>query len=146
MDMHERLTSGALEAALNGLHAGPSWCPDTAPMDAPACIFCAIVAGRAEQTRVWEGADAIAIRPRPNPKNDGHLLIIPKRHVAHAAEDPALFGRMAAWAAFLAIGTKHFNIYTSAGSHASQTVFHLHVHLIPREADDGIVLAQTPPD
>lgn len=144
MDFNERLTSSALEAALNGLHASRSSCPD-AGVAAPECVFCDIVAGRAEQNRVWEGTDAIAITPRPNPKNDGHLLIIPRRHVVHAAEDPALFGRMAAWAAYLAVGIKHFNIYTSAGEHASQTVFHLHVHLIPREENDGIVLAQIPP-
>lgn len=144
MDFNERMTSGALEAALNGLHTSQPSCPE-ASVPASGCIFCDIVADRAEHTLVWAGRDAIAIKPRPNPKNDGHLLIIPKRHVVHAAEDPALFGRMAAWAAYLAIGIKHFNIYTSAGEHASQTVFHLHVHLIPRAESDGIVLAQTPP-
>lgn len=138
--VNEWMISSSLEAALNDLHRGAPSCPDAA--DANECVFCAIVAGHAPQTRVWEGPDAIAIRPRPNPINDGHLLIIPRRHVGDAAEDPALFGRMSAWAAYLAIGTKHFNIYTSTGACASQTVFHLHVHLVPREDGDGVALAR----
>lgn len=139
--VNDRLISGALEAVLNDLHAGQPSCPDA--VDPNECIFCTIVAGRAPQTRVWESDDAIAIVPRPTPITDGHLLIIPRRHVVHAAEDPALFGRMATWAAYLAIGKKDFNIYTSAGRYASQSVFHLHVHLVPRTPGDGVVLAGT---
>lgn len=139
-DVNEWMISTSMEAVA-ALNAGAPSCPDAA--GTAACVFCEIVAGRAPQTRVWEGADAIAIRPRPEPLNEGHLLIIPRRHVTDAAEDPHLFGRMAAWAAFLAIGTKHFNIYTSAGAEASQTVFHLHVHLVPRAKGDGIALART---
>jgi histidine triad (HIT) family protein len=139
---NEWMISSSLEAALNDLHAGQPSCPDAVKDD--ECVFCEIVAGRAPQTRVWEGSDAIAIRPRPAPINEGHLLIIPRRHVADAAEDPALFGRMAAWAAYLSLGNaKQFNIYTSAGADASQTVFHLHVHLVPREKGDGVTLART---
>lgn len=142
MDAHEPFISRALDAAITGLHTTAMSCPDRA--DPNACVFCEIVADRAPQERVWESPDAIAIRPRPAPVNDGHLLIIPRVHVKDARQDPALFGRMAAWAAYLAVTIKEdFNIYTSCGPNASQTVFHLHVHLVPREEDDGVALAVT---
>lgn len=139
MDAQEPFISRALDAAVNALHASRQPCPDTTGSE--GCIFCDIVAERAPQERVWESLDAIAIRPWPAPINDGHLLIIPRVHVADARKDPALFGRMAAWAAYLAVGTQDCNIYTSCGKHASQTIFHMHVHLVPREEDDGVALA-----
>jgi histidine triad (HIT) family protein len=140
VDAQEPFISRALDAALTGLHAAKASCPEQ--VDPNGCVFCDIVAERAPQDRVWESPDAIAIRPL-GPINDGHLLIIPRVHVADARRNPALFGRMATWAAYIAPSNKDCNIYTSCGPHASQTVFHLHVHIVPREEYDGVALAVT---
>lgn len=142
MDAQEPFISRALDAAIAALHASRPSCPDR--VDPHGCVFCDIVAERAPQERVWNSPDAIAIRPHPAPINDGHLLIIPRVHVRDARQDPALFGRMAAWAAYLALTVKEdFNIYTSCGPDASQTIMHMHVHLVPRTAGDGVALACT---
>jgi histidine triad (HIT) family protein len=142
VDATDPFITRALDGAVTGLHQKAPSCPDS--VNPNACVFCDIVANRAPQERVWESEDAIAIRPRPAPINDGHLLIIPRVHVADARKDPALFGRMAAWAAYLSVSSRQdCNIYTSCGADASQTIMHMHVHLVPRFAGDGIALAST---
>ena len=111
------------------------------------CVFCEIVAGRAPAQIVSDGADAIAIVPL-NPVVSGHVLVIPKDHVADAAEDPALTGdvmEMAAAYAKRRLGVLYgsFNLITSVGAPATQTVMHLHVHLVPRREGDGLALPWT---
>ena len=71
----------------------------------------------------------------------GHLLVVPRRHVADALEDPELTGRVMAGAAALAASRRLHpcNIMTSAGREATQSVFHLHLHIVPRAAGDGPV-------
>jgi histidine triad (HIT) family protein len=101
------------------------------------CIFCDITAGKAPAQVVREWDDALAIVPL-GPVVDGHLLVIPRRHVADAASDPdttAATMRRAAeivpWPA---------NIITSLGAEATQSVFHLHLHIVPRAENDGLAL------
>lgn len=105
------------------------------------CPFCEINTGRAPATFVREWSDAIAIVPL-NPVVDGHTLVIPKTHVTDFADDPDVTGATARRAAQLCrdLDLVHANLITSRGVHATQSVFHLHLHLVPRAENDGLAL------
>lgn len=111
--------------------------PDSDP---GACPFCEIVAGEAPATILRNWRDVLVIVPL-NPVTDGHVLVIPKHHVADAVEEPQVTADVMAAAAMYA--DRPCNIITSAGSHATQTVFHLHVHVVPRREGDGLHLPWT---
>ncbi|WP_062214635.1 HIT family protein [Streptomyces sp. NBRC 109706] len=110
------------------------------PDNAAPCPFCEIIAGRAPAAVVREWPDTIAILPRGG-VHPGHVLVIPRRHVVDYADDPDVTGASARRAAQLgrALGVQS-NLITSAGEDATQTVMHLHWHLIPRAAHDDITL------
>ncbi|SDM47159.1 HIT family protein [Allokutzneria albata] len=114
------------------------------PVQDQTCVFCAVAAGNAPATVVREWEDVIAIRPRPCGVNDGHVLVIPRTHVADASVDPAVSGRVMTCAAELMAEHEAANIITSRGAAATQTVFHLHIHVVPREEGDGLPLPWTP--
>lgn len=101
------------------------------------CVFCQIVAGQAVATQVRQWSDAIAIVPL-NPVTAGHVLVIPRFHVVDALEDPRITASVMHAAAELA--ERPCNIITSAGAEATQTVFHLHIHVVPRRQGDGLAL------
>ncbi|MEW1565749.1 HIT domain-containing protein [Streptomyces sp. NPDC093509] len=105
------------------------------------CPFCEINIGRAPAKFVAEWSDAIAIVPH-HPVVDGHTLIIPKTHVTDFADDPDVTGATARRAAQLCrdLDLVHANLITSRGVHATQSVFHLHIHLVPRAENDGLAL------
>lgn len=108
------------------------------------CVFCAIVdgTGPAEVVRRWD--DALALVPL-RPVVPGHLLVIPVRHVPDAAADPEAAAAVARRAAqLLAELGVQANLLTSIGPDATQTVFHLHWHLVPRAAGDGLALPWSP--
>lgn len=108
------------------------------------CIFCRIVAGTAEATVVRAWDDCLAIVPL-GPVTEGHVLVLPRAHVRDAAADPAVTGATAARAAELAAETDSAaNLISSIGAEATQTVWHLHFHLVPRQAGDGLPLPWTP--
>lgn len=106
-----------------------------------ACVFCKIVAGDSPATYRARGISSIAIEPL-NPVTPGHLLVIPRVHVADAFEDPRVTATTmydaATWASLF--GAEEANIITSVGAAATQSVFHLHVHIVPRSAGDGLLL------
>lgn len=106
-----------------------------------SCPFCEINTGRAPATFVGEWSDAFAIVPL-NPVVEGHTLVIPKTHVTDFAADPAVAAATMRRAAQLAgdhpVGA--MNLITSRGRVATQSVFHLHLHLVPRAANDGLAL------
>ena len=106
------------------------------------CPFCAIVAGDAPATIVREWPDAIAIVPL-NPVTDGHMLVIPRRHVSDFTEDADISAATMRCASELAGAPA--NVITSAGSAATQTVDHLHLHIVPRRDGDGLALPWTEP-
>jgi histidine triad (HIT) family protein len=112
--------------------------------DQAVCVFCAIAAGAAPATVVREWADVVAIRPRGGGVNDGHVLVIPRTHVADAGVDPAVSARTMACAAELMAEHPAANIITSRGAAATQTVFHLHIHVVPRRDGDNLPLPWTP--
>ena len=103
------------------------------------CPFCEIIAGRAPATIVREWPDAIAIVPL-GPVVDGHLLVIPREHVTDYGDDPVVSATTMYRAAELADDYGPSNLITSRGSAATQSVFHLHLHLVPRAENDGLAL------
>jgi histidine triad (HIT) family protein len=80
-----------------------------------------------------------------SPVTPGHFLVVPKRHVSHALEAPEYAGWALRFAGQLAVrmGLASANFITSAGADATQTVFHLHVHVVPRREGDGLALPWT---
>ncbi|NML55337.1 HIT domain-containing protein [Streptomyces sp. R302] len=108
-------------------------------MNQPTCPFCEIVAGRAPATIVQEWDDALAIVPL-SPVVDGHTLVIPRDHVTDFGTDPEISALTMLRAAELAQGTRPMNLITSRGREATQSVFHLHLHLVPRVENDGLAL------
>lgn len=108
------------------------------------CPFCEIFAGRgdAEIVRSWLGSStpALAIRPL-DPVTPGHTLVIPAAHVPDFTSEPHVTAITMAFAAQLAAESPDaMNLITSRGAAATQSVFHLHVHLVPRHAGDGLAL------
>lgn len=134
---------GAFMCDMKGLpHAGP--CDDVRPLDEPeTCPFCEIVAGRAPATIVGDWNEAMAIVPL-NPVTAGHVIVIPKRHVENATTSPLITGKTALIAANVGMRTGGaFNLITSVGAPATQTVMHLHWHVVPRVEGDGLHLPWT---
>ncbi|MDH4225236.1 MAG: HIT family protein [Deltaproteobacteria bacterium] len=108
------------------------------------CIFCRIIAGEIPAQRVFEDEHTLAFMDI-NPVSEGHLLVIPKTHVARLFDaDPQLLThtihtvqRMAK-ALQTALGVRNLNLLQNNGKAAFQSVDHLHFHLIPRREGDGI--------
>jgi histidine triad (HIT) family protein len=107
------------------------------------CVFCAIVAGTEPATIVHEWPDTIAILPRGGVGDRGdHVLIISRCHVASAIEDPAVTGTVSTRGAQLAIeyGWNDANFIFNIGLYGSQTIDHIHGHLLRRRLGDRILL------
>ena len=107
------------------------------------CVFCRIVFGVEPAQIVEDWGTVMAIVPL-NPVTTGHLLVIPKAHVQDAGELPTLTGNVFAMAAIVARDFEAFNLITSAGRAATQSVFHFHVHVVPRQPGDGLALPWSP--
>lgn len=107
--------------------------------DEEACIFCRIVDGRAPATIIREWDDAIAFRPL-NPVTPGHVLVVPRVHARDAGENAQSTGAAAARAAELIVVLPDANLITSKGTAATQTVWHTHLHVVPRDSHDGLSL------
>lgn len=116
----------------------------------PDCLFCKIVAGEIPSERVDEDERTVAFMDI-NPATRGHALVIPRRHAANLLEIDAedLSATLAA-AQRLArtvserLDADGVNLLNSCGPAAWQTVFHFHVHVIPRYEDDPLRLPWTP--
>ncbi|MDX3336916.1 HIT family protein [Streptomyces sp. ME02-6979.5a] len=108
-----------------------------------SCVFCEIAAGRAPADVVREWGDVVAIRPLA-PVTPGHVLVIPHTHVADVGERPLVSARTMACAAELATELPAANVITSKGHAATQTVAHLHLHIVPRTDGDTLPLPWTP--
>ena len=119
-------------------------------MSDPDCLFCKIVAGDIPSTRVFEDERTVAFMDI-NPGTRGHLLVIPRAHAADvheiSDEDLAAVARTArdlAARAMDRLDADGVNIIQNNGRAAFQTIFHYHVHVIPRYSGDGIRLPWTP--
>ena len=112
--------------------------------EAAACPFCAIANGKEHPpARICEDEHWVAFFPL-DPATPGHTLVIPRRHVPDLWQLDDALGRHLMAAAVkvgkavqTAIDPQGMNLITSAGEAAEQTVFHLHLHLVPRWHDDG---------
>ena len=116
----------------------------------PDCLFCKIVAGEIPSTRVDEDDRTVAFMDI-NPATRGHMLIVPREHATDLLDVPAAdLAACAAAAKELAAGVKEklgadgVNLLNSCGRAAWQTVFHFHVHVIPRYAGDPLRLPWVP--
>jgi histidine triad (HIT) family protein len=104
------------------------------------CVFCRIVDGEEPATIVWQDDRSLVIVPL-NPVANGHVIALPRQHATDFT-DRWLETANAMYAAFQyasGIGDD-FNIITSKGRAATQSVFHLHVHVVPRREGDGLAL------
>lgn len=109
-----------------------------------SCAFCEIASGRGEAFIVYEDEAFLAFLDR-RPVNPGHTLVAPKRHYATILEMPPsevgeLFERVAliAPAVHRATGADGLNVLQTNGRAAWQSVFHVHVHIIPRHLGDSL--------
>lgn len=107
------------------------------------CLFCGIVAGAVPSVRVAEDGATYAFMD-VNPAADGHLLVVPKAHSRDlldiAPADLAavsLSAQRIAKAVVGELGADGVNLLNCCGAHAWQTVFHFHLHVVPRYADDA---------
>jgi histidine triad (HIT) family protein len=114
------------------------------------CIFCKIVAGEIPAQRVDEDEHTIAFMDL-NPWTRGHALVIPRAHSRNlyevGDEDLAHTARAAKRLAVRMrdrLGCDGVNLINSCEPAAWQTVFHLHLHVIPRYDDDPLQLPTHP--
>lgn len=121
----------------------------TTPTD-PSCIFCKIIAGQIPCYRVLENAHVLAFLD-VGPLSVGHTLVIPKAH--HATLDMLTEDAAAAIGAALpkvaraviaATGVRDFNILQNNGALAHQAVGHVHFHIIPKTATQGLHMQWNP--
>lgn len=110
------------------------------------CIFCKLANGDIPTATLYEDEDFRVILDA-SPAAKGHALIIPKEHYANLYElDDELASRVLVLAKKMItkltdiLGCDGYNIVQNNGEAAGQTVFHFHMHLIPRHKDDGVVL------
>lgn len=103
------------------------------------CVFCGIVAGTEPAELIREWTDAIAFTPI-NPVVEGHSLVAPRQHVRDATSIPTVTAAVMRCAAELASCYSASNILASSGAAATQSVFHLHIHVIPRVFGDQLMV------
>ena len=109
------------------------------------CIFCKIADGEIPSKTLYE--DMFRVILDINPASKGHALILTKKHFKNiyemdnvTASEVFVLAKRMAKAMTEALGCNGFNIVQNNGEVAGQTVFHFHLHLIPRYTNDGIQL------
>ena len=114
------------------------------------CLFCGIVAGDVPGQVVDSDEHTVAFMDI-NPATGGHALVVPRRHSADLMEVSdedltytMLAARRLARRIREALQPDGFNILNSCGAAAWQTVYHFHVHVIPRYVDDPLRLPWVP--
>ncbi len=110
------------------------------------CIFCQIVRKKKEAYFVYEDERCAAFLDA-YPVNEGHTLVVPKEHYENIYDIPEdIFAHVMKIGKKLAMDYQKIfqsiglNIIQSNGTAAKQTIFHFHVHLIPRYQNDGLAL------
>ncbi len=116
------------------------------------CIFCAIAAGEIPSCKIYEDELVLAYLDI-NPFSLGHTLVIPKAHSEGLLDTPdetlaAVIARVKKVAAHLktALPADGFNILQNNGEAASQTVKHLHFHIVPRRGSEPLTFEGRPGD
>jgi histidine triad (HIT) family protein len=120
------------------------------PATVPDCLFCKIVAGEIPATIVDQDEHTVSFMDI-NPATRGHALVVPRNHSHDLLDiDPgdlaavAVAAQRLAGTAKEALGADGVNLLNCCGEVAWQTVFHFHLHVIPRYADDTVRLPWTP--
>lgn len=103
------------------------------------CVFCDIVAGRAPAQIVRRWPETTAFVPL-DPISPGHVLVVPNQHVRDAVESPSVTMLTMGRAVALASEYHSSNILTSNGAPATQSIFHLHIHVVSRMPNDQLML------
>ena len=113
-----------------------------------SCVFCAIVAGQSPAIRIYEDEDYLAILDI-RPFTRGHTLVLPKRHTVDLLDTPPetlteliTIGQRIAQAARTTELADATNIGVNDGRAAFQTVFHIHLHVLPRRNGDKLSVAK----
>jgi histidine triad (HIT) family protein len=116
----------------------------------PDCIFCKILAGDLPGTILAEDERTVSFMDI-NPATRGHALVVPRSHATDLGEIPdedlaavAAAAKRLAARAKERLGADGVNLMNSWGPAAWQTVFHFHMHVIPRYDDDPLKLPWTP--
>jgi histidine triad (HIT) family protein len=119
-------------------------------MSDPDCIFCKIIAGELPAQILDEDERTVTFMDI-SPATRGHALVVPRRHSRNLLEiEPEDLEATVLAAQRLArnvderLGADGVNLMNSCGSAAWQTVFHFHMHVIPRYAGDPLRLPWTP--
>lgn len=114
------------------------------------CIFCKIANGQIPSSAIYEDDDFKVIMDI-NPASQGHAIILPKNHAANLFELPQedaskimSVAQKCATAMKKTLNYTGINVLQNNGESAGQTVFHLHMHLIPRYDDDTVNIKWTP--
>lgn len=118
---------------------------DTSPPG--QCIFCRLIKGEIPAAGVFEDDETLAFMDI-GPVTPGHVLVVSKRHAANlfelSADEAAAVMRTAhkvAHAVREAFDPPGLTLLQANGRAGNQTVFHFHMHIVPRHADDGIALS-----
>lgn len=113
------------------------------------CIFCKIIAGEIPSSTVYEDEDFKAIMDIA-PAAKGHVIMLAKKHAANlfdledsVASKALITARRIAKAMKEELGCDGINILQNNGEAAGQTVFHFHIHVIPRFNDDQVYVPWT---
>ena len=114
-----------------------------------SCVFCAIVAGEGPAVTVYEDDDYVAILDI-RPFTRGHTLVIPKRHTVDLTDTPSqtiagmvtLGQRIARAARKSGLHADGNNVVINDGKSAFQSVFHIHLHVLPRKSGDKLSVAK----
>jgi len=106
------------------------------------CLFCAIAAGTVPAQLVLEDAEAVAFLDA-RPVFKGHVLVAPRAHYPTLADVPAallgpFFGRVQQVSAVMPAALGSQGTFVAANNIVSQSVPHLHVHVVPRTKGDGL--------
>lgn len=107
------------------------------------CVFCQKI--REEKLPEYDHEDSRIYCFEPlNPVTPGHVLFIAHLHSADASANPGLAAVVFKYAAqYAQQQMRPFNLITSGGRDATQSVSHFHVHYVPRAKDDGLTLPWT---
>lgn len=114
-----------------------------------SCVFCSIVAGAAPAVRIHEDDEYLALLDI-RPFTRGHTLVIPKRHTVDLTDTPpvtlagmvALGQRIARAARVSGLHADGNNLAINDGRAAFQSVFHIHLHVVPRRSGDKLAFAK----
>lgn len=103
------------------------------------CVFCKRIANEEYDDKF---ANFVWFEPL-NPVTKGHMLIVPVKHTANL-NSPDLEAEQVGWALrYFTNDQDQYNLITSKGTDATQTIQHLHFHIVPRAENDGLMLPWT---